>query len=235
MIPALTYYQPAGLQAGGRIRILRPPRVGEIVQITISTPFASFQFSYGVDFLGDNPTSIAAALANAINGDRATFGVTHSDPRPLKPFLAVYYGDTVSIYSTLPGPAGNSLQISETPWTQTTQPSGGRFAHRLIAQDGSHDRTQILSILPGAYLGHLGNNREAVDRYLLVFDRQSDPLPTSTPVATFTLYANSPVLFQLQYPIPCTSGIVVAISDSPTTYNPALPDNFDINLAHFIA
>lgn len=106
VLQALTVYRPYGQPAFGTIQFKTIPNSSDTITIDGTV------FTYGVDFSGaTTPVRAAQGLTSAIRSD-VEYSYINATKQPIRTFTAVYYNDTVFVFATSPGIAGNSITLA---------------------------------------------------------------------------------------------------------------------------
>lgn len=106
VLTALTVYRPFGQPAFGTIQFKTVPASG--VTVTIDGTV----FTYGTDFSGaTTPVRAAQGLTAAIRSS-VEYSYINATKQPIRTFTAVYYNDTVFVFATAPGTAGNAITLA---------------------------------------------------------------------------------------------------------------------------
>jgi phage tail sheath gpL-like len=69
-------------------------------------------YTYGTDFIGDLPVTIARSLVAAINAEPNSELNALPNTQPIKRYWAMYYGRLVRLIATFGGTGGNSLALA---------------------------------------------------------------------------------------------------------------------------
>jgi hypothetical protein len=122
ILDSMTVYRPFGQPAWATVQFKSIPSSGDTVTI------AGTVFTYGTDFSGAvSPVRAAEALKAAINSD-IEYSYANTTKQPIRTFSAWYYNDTVFVYATAPGTAGNAMTLA-TSNSAAINISGATFAN----------------------------------------------------------------------------------------------------------
>lgn len=120
VLQALSVYRAFGQPAFATVQFKSLPNSSDTVTINGDV------YTYGVDFSGATvPVRAAQALTAAIRSD-VEVSYLNATKQPVRPYTAVYYNDTVFIFATYPGVAGNAMTLA-TSNTAAIAISGATF------------------------------------------------------------------------------------------------------------
>lgn len=118
MNPGIDYYMTSGLPATGTITFTRAPNTQPPSSATLTVTIGTTVYTWtapGVtpqqDFCGTSANQLAISLCAAINAQQNRTDITTNN-KPIKTHYAMYFNNAVTVISTVPGLAGNSLALS---------------------------------------------------------------------------------------------------------------------------
>ena len=69
-------------------------------------------YTFGTDFVGEEPMIVARSLVAAINADPNTDLNALPNTQPVKNYYAIFYGRLVRLIATFPGTGGNAMTLA---------------------------------------------------------------------------------------------------------------------------